>query len=104
MGKHNISARLLKKILRQHNTAIVLGDESLLIPMLNSLPKGIKDVNITMGFPLFSSSVSSLFYKLFKLHINSSCTFYYKEVVSILSHELIKPLFNMKMGIIQIKL
>jgi ATP-dependent helicase/nuclease subunit B len=78
------------------NTAIVLGDESLLIPMLNSLPKGIEDVNITMGFPLFSSPVSSLLYKVFKLHINAKTTFYYKEVVSILSHELIKPLFDHK--------
>ena len=76
------------------NTAIVLGDESLLIPMLNSLPKGVEDVNITMGFPLFSSPVSSLIYKIFKLHINSKTTYYYKEVVSILSHELIKPLFD----------
>jgi len=78
------------------NTAIVLGDESLLIPMLNSLPKGIDDVNITMGFPLFSSPVSSLLYKVFKLHTSTANSFYYKEVVSILSHELIKPLFNYK--------
>ena len=47
-----------------------------------------------MGFPLFSSSVSSLFYKLFRLHTKAQTTYYYKDVISILSHELIKPLFN----------
>ena len=62
--------------------------------MLSSLPKGIEGVNITMGFPLFSSSVSSLFYKLFRLHTKAKTTYYYKDVMSILSHELIKPLFN----------
>src|SRR5690606_38033842 len=36
------------------NTAVVLGDESLLIPVLNSLPEHIDTLNITMGFPLKS--------------------------------------------------
>ena len=99
IGQAKYIGEIIKKNINgQHNTAIVLGDESLLIPMLNSLPKGIKDLNITMGFPLFSSSVSSLFYKLFKIHINSSISFYYKEVASILSHELIKPLFKYENG------
>jgi len=99
IGQAKYIGEIIKKnINTRHNTAIVLGDESLLIPMLNSLPKGIEDINITMGFPLFSSSVSSLFYKLFKIHINSSNSFYYKEVASILSHELIKPLFEYEKG------
>ena len=85
-----------KNIGNEGKIAIILGDESLLIPMLNSLPKGVGGVNITMGFPLFSSSVSSLFYKLFRLHTKAQTTYYYKDVISILSHELIKPLFNSK--------
>ena len=47
-----------------------------------------------MGFPLFSSSVSSIFYKIFKIHLNHSNKYYYKDVISILSHELIRPLFQ----------
>lgn len=85
-----------KNIGNEGKIAIILGDESLLIPMLNSLPKGVDGVNITMGFPLFSSSVSSLFYKLFRLHTKAQTTYYYKDVISILSHELIKPLFNLE--------
>ncbi|MFO7719557.1 MAG: PD-(D/E)XK nuclease family protein, partial [Gillisia sp.] len=33
-------------------TALVLGDEGLLLPMLNSLPPTIEALNITMGYPL----------------------------------------------------
>ncbi len=36
-------------------TAIVLGDESLLMPLLQSLPEGLSQVNVTMGFPLRQS-------------------------------------------------
>ena len=105
IGQAKYIGEIIKKNINgQHNTAIVLGDESLLIPMLNSLPKGIEDVNITMGFPLFSSPVSSLLYKVFKLHINAKTTFYYKEVVSILSHELIKPLFEYEKKLIPVKI
>ena len=96
IGQVKYIGEIIKKnIGKQGKIAIVLGDESLLIPMLSSLPKGIQGVNITMGFPLFSSSVSSLFYKLFRLHTKAKTTYYYKDVISILSHELIKPLFNL---------
>ncbi|MDB2354853.1 PD-(D/E)XK nuclease family protein [Flavobacteriaceae bacterium] len=97
IGQVKYIGEIIKKnIGKQGKTAIVLGDESLLIPMLSSFPKGIEGVNITMGFPLFSSSVSSLFYKLFRLHTKAKTTYYYKDVMSILSHELIKPLFNLE--------
>jgi hypothetical protein len=97
IGQVKYIGEIIKKNINQKGkTAIVLGDESLLIPMLSSLPKGIEGVNITMGFPLFSSSVSSLFYKLFRLHTKAKTTYYYKDVISILSHELIKPLFNLE--------
>ena len=97
IGQVKYIGEIIKKNIDQEGkTAIVLGDESLLIPMLSSLPKGIEGVNITMGFPLFSSSVSSLFYKLFRLHTKAKTTYYYKDIISILSHELIKPLFSLE--------
>jgi RecB family exonuclease len=97
IGQVKYIGEIIKKNIDQEGkTAIVLGDESLLVPMLSSLPKGIEGVNITMGFPLFSSSVSSLFYKLFRLHTKAKTTYYYKDIISILSHELIKPLFSLE--------
>ncbi|WP_425076315.1 PD-(D/E)XK nuclease family protein [Psychroserpens sp. S379A] len=75
------------------NTAIVLGDESLLIPLLNSIPKDIGPINITMGLPLNSIPMASLFEDLFRLHKSYAPTLYYKDVISILSNQFIKPLF-----------
>ncbi|WP_418602170.1 PD-(D/E)XK nuclease family protein [Hwangdonia sp.] len=75
------------------NTAVVLGDENLLIPVLNSLPSTIEALNITMGFPLKSIPLASLFESLFKLHKNPSKSFYYKDVINIIAHQFIRPLF-----------
>lgn len=75
------------------NTAVVLGDENLLIPVLNSIPHSVEALNITMGFPLKSIPLASLFDALFQIHKNSTTSFYFKDVVSILSHQFIRPLF-----------
>jgi ATP-dependent helicase/nuclease subunit B len=76
-----------------NNTAVVLGDENLLIPVLNSIPNNIETLNITMGFPLQSIPLASLFDQLFALHKDSGTSFYYKNVIAVLSHQFIRPLF-----------
>ncbi|PWI30600.1 PD-(D/E)XK nuclease family protein [Flavobacteriaceae bacterium LYZ1037] len=77
-----------------NNTAIVLGDEALLMPVLNSLPSSIDALNITMGLPLNSVPLASLFEKIFDLHKTTNKSFYYKDVISILSHQNINCLFQ----------
>jgi len=77
------------------NTALVLADESLLIPMLNSLPVDVKNVNITMGYDLKNIPLTNLFETLFKLHINNKQDrFYYKNLLSLINHPQLKALFN----------
>ncbi len=77
------------------NTALVLADESLLTSTLNSLPKDVKNVNITMGYDLKNISLANLFEALFKLHINNKRDrFYYKNLLLFLNHNQIKTLFN----------
>ena len=78
------------------NTAVVLGDESLLIPVLNSLPNNIGTINITMGFPLKETPLTSLFEQLFVIHAKNQKAFYFKDVISILSHQYIRPLLQKK--------
>ncbi len=75
------------------STAVVLGDENLLIPTLNALPESVKNLNITMGFPLEAIPLASLFENLFNTHKIVSDSFYFKDVVNVLSHPFIKPLF-----------
>ena len=81
-----------------NNTAIVLGDEKLLTPLLNSIPSKTEDLNITMGLPIRLSSTASLFDNLLKLHSDNKKSYYYKNIISILSHELITPLLNTSEG------
>ncbi|WP_248724462.1 PD-(D/E)XK nuclease family protein [Seonamhaeicola sp. ML3] len=98
IGQAKHIGSLLKTLERDNptleKTAVVLGDENLLLPTLNSLPESIKNLNITMGFPLKSIPLSSLFESLFQLHKTATASFYYKDVVKIISHQFVVPLLN----------
>ncbi len=76
------------------NTAIVLGNEDLLIPLLGSIPQDIDALNVTMGFSLNAIPLASLFEKLFLIHKEGKTTFYYKDIIDVLSHQFIMPLFG----------
>ena len=76
-----------------NDTAVVLGDEKLLIPLLNSIPSNVKNINVTMGYPLKNSNIYSFFYLLLNIHTRNQNRFYYKSIISLVSHELISPLF-----------
>ena len=69
-------------------TAIILGDESLLTPLLSSLPENVKQLNITMGVPLKNFPATIFFELLLNLHLNESESLYYKDILAILNHPL----------------
>ena len=98
IGQAKYIGTLLNKIKDQNNayqnTAIVLADENLLTPTLNALPDAVSTLNITMGFPLKYIPIASLFECLFQIHKKATQTFYYKDVITILSHQFIRPLLN----------
>jgi hypothetical protein len=79
------------------NVAVVLGEESLLVPVLYSLPASVGALNITMGYSSKNNPAQILVSKLFKLHSNAlsrnptSYVMYYKEIVDILTHPLVEP-------------
>ena len=71
-------------------TAIVLADESLLLPTLNSMPDEIKTANITMGYPFCNTATHSLALKLFSLHQRCRQNlFYHIDILDFLSDEII---------------
>ncbi|HEU4495753.1 MAG TPA: PD-(D/E)XK nuclease family protein [Flavobacterium sp.] len=80
-----------------NNTAIVLGEENLLVPLLYSLPASVNALNITMGYSGKNNPAQILVSKLFKMHVNAlsrnrhSYVFYYKDVLDILTHPLVEP-------------
>lgn len=80
------------------NTAIVLPDESLLIPLLYSIPEDVATFNITMGYPMKNTSLFSLIEFLRNLQKNKKGSkekpvFYHTDVTGLLMHPYIK-LFN----------
>ena len=78
----------------QNKTAIILADENLLIPMLNSLPTNLGNINVTMGYPIENTTTNSFFKLLFKLHYSNRKQFYYKDVISIVQNELLDSFFE----------
>ncbi len=75
-------------------TALVLSNENLLLPALNSMPENIENLNVTMGFPLKKTGLYGYFDAIFRLQINSDKfdkkdgfpRFYHKDIVRILNH------------------
>jgi hypothetical protein len=104
IGQAKIVGTLIEKIQTTspnlEKTAVVLGDENLLLPVLFGLPDSVDALNITMGYSSKNNPAQLLVSKLFKLHHNAkqrndkSYTFYYKEVLAILNHPLVEPYCN----------
>ena len=75
-SSENAHARFIPQWLESHltepedNTAIVLCNESLLQPVLHSLPNTIKKANITMGFPLSDTPAFSFVNALLSLQVD----------------------------------
>lgn len=99
IGQAKIVGSILEKMSADsgqlQHTAVVLGDENLLLPVLHSLPEQISALNITMGYPAKNNPVQVLVAKLFKLHTGAlkrsgtGYVMYYKDVLEILTHPLV---------------
>lgn len=92
------------------STAVVLPDENLLLPVINSIPRKIGKVNVTMGYSLVHNQVASFMDLISALHgrtrLNGSkISFYHTVVTDILSHPFITSIaekisYNIKKEII----
>lgn len=85
----------LKNITELTETAVVLPDDTLLQPVLNSLPPNIDKLNISMGFPLKSSPLYSLLFLLKNIQSQgksdkASSSYYHKDITRILLHPYVK--------------
>lgn len=83
----------------EDQTAIVLPDEALLLPVLNSIPDSIKHINISMGFPFNSTPVYDLITLLKGLQKNvvlnnHKTLFHHLDCEKILLHPYIKLLLG----------
>jgi len=79
------------------DTAVVLPDENLLLPLLYAFPPAIDKINITMGYPLGSTPVAGLLSQIFELHrrvrtSKQKTWFYHKNVLDIVHHQYVSLL------------
>jgi ATP-dependent helicase/nuclease subunit B len=107
-GQVVVAASLLAELkdAEAGNTAVVLNDESLLIPLLNAMPDNISHFNVTMGYPFSLTPVFGLMDILLNLHLHAferkrknsahegdakQLRFYFRNVASLLKHPYIIP-------------
>ena len=88
-------AKLIPSVVKNEDYAVVLPDESLLIPVLNSIPPEIEDINVTMGHPMRSSSLFDFLNltSAMQMHLrqkDGSWYFYHNQVWAILSSGLFR--------------
>ena len=95
------AGEILKKFSNHQNTALVLGDETLLSVALNSIPENVNAINITMGYPLQNVPTSQLISSVFQLFITQdklqktvSNEFYHKDIVRFFNNPIVFQLIN----------
>jgi hypothetical protein len=94
---HTLNELIDNNLLSNENalqTAVVLPDEQMLMPVLQSIPEKISSINVTLGYPVSGSPIASLMDFLQSLQKNAGktaddVTFYHRDVLSILQHNYI---------------
>ncbi len=98
--KNNGQVLSIKKILEENKipydqkTAVILSDESMLIPSLQTISVPNEPINITLGYKLKNSTVSALidhWLEIFKYKTKDK--FYYKPIIKFLNNAYIKTLY-----------
>ncbi|MBN2236656.1 MAG: PD-(D/E)XK nuclease family protein [Bacteroidales bacterium] len=104
VGQAKIAAEMISEAQMQNPelnaTALVLADETLLLPVLNSLDASVlSETNVTMGYPLKNTSAHVLFRQFLrmqfnaqrnqKLHANGTLRFAKDDIMQLINNPLI---------------
>lgn len=71
------------------STAVVLNDNSLLTPMLNSIDPAIDPINVTLGLSYESTPLAAFLSGIFRMHLRRGLQtghYYYDDVNEVISH------------------
>ena len=82
---------------KPEETAVVLCNEGLLLPVLHSVPDDIRELNVTMGFPLEQTPICNLVNQIAALHADgflpgNTPRYNHRWVLPILQHPLIRQM------------
>lgn len=89
-----VSGQILSQLSEEelNDTVVVLADEQLLLPVINSLPNNIDAANITMGYSLRNTTLFTFISSLFELQSgirvskNGNIRFYVPDVIKVLTN------------------
>ncbi|MGE0561880.1 MAG: PD-(D/E)XK nuclease family protein [Flavobacteriales bacterium] len=94
IGQAKYLSTIFKEINSQNNykdTSVVLAEESLLVPVLESIPSEISSINVTMGYPIKNAPLSNFFEIYFNTLLNANrfgksiqLTYHYKDLNKLL--------------------
>jgi len=89
-----LADELPDKTFANAEVAMVLPDESLLLPTLYSIPEKVGDVNLTMGYPLRLTSAASFVSQIRRLQArkrihDGEASYYYADLKIFLSHPFV---------------
>lgn len=81
--------------------AVVLPDESLLLPMLYSLPDDIGDINLTMGYSIRLTAVSSFMNLLRRSYLNrrkknGMLAYFHRDIRRLMNHPLTEAIVGIE--------
>lgn len=100
-GQAKLAPHILAQCRTDHpvETAFVLPDEHLLMPLLNSIPPEHDRINVTMGLPLIGGAVYSLMASVSAMQLRlrekgGGWFFYHREVRSIFSNSLFRAVLS----------
>lgn len=100
IGQVGAAAKLLAELSAKPDfqplkTAIVLNDESQLIPLIHALPAQGDPFNITLGYPIRFGLISQFIDALFRLHLGAekySGRYHFRDVLLVFRHPFAKGL------------
>ncbi len=115
IGQAKAAGRILEKegaASGSIHSAVVLADESLLSPVLHSIPSSVGELNVTMGYPLDRSILHSFFTELLQAHRHFhrfvqdgiGKGFYHQDLIRVLEHPYMDALFQDRIGVSSRKL
>ena len=97
IGQVKYIGQILKEMSAEQlsETALVLADETLLLPMLNSLPSNVSNVNITMGLSLSQIPLTAFVNQFIGIKEgNKGKGFYCQDVLALLQNSYTKILLG----------
>ena len=99
-GQVKVASSILSTLSQKEldKTVLLLADESLIVPMIQNIPKSVKTANITLGLPLKNSPIKSWVELIFNIQENkkrfSQKGLYFKDFQMFCNHPFIQAGLN----------